>query len=277
MRDGLWRSRCSRIVGHGGVRVPLSGRACGRRWSSGWPRVRLRGADARATARVRYGSVLQPRNDGTQCVVLVLGMRRRCLGVPQDVQLVWLQYSLQRVQEETRIFWCPQVDIDGMQPVHVFALVHRVGRGEVPLRGDLVGTGRPTVIRVAEAVDGQGEEARVLVRVLDADCVQLWYHWVSSSLPVAGTWLLTTREGILLRRPGVVRDFDAPALLDGVVVEVDIGALVEAVVRRLVSRRGEIVVDVCKAAWVSVRAFPGAWRRPTASTKTLRPAAEALC
>jgi hypothetical protein len=170
MRDGLWRSRCSRIVGHGGVRVPLSGRACGRRWSSGWPRVRLRGADARATARVRYGSVLQPRNDGTQCVVLVLGMRRRCLGVPQDVQLVWLQYSLQRVQEETRIFWCPQVDIDGMQPVHVFALVHWVGRGKVPLGGVLVRAWCWTATLASKAINGKSEQARVLVRVLNPDC-----------------------------------------------------------------------------------------------------------
>ena len=167
----------------------------------------------------------------------MLGMRRRCLRIAQDVELVWLQHPLQRVEEETRIFWRPQVDIHGMQPVHVFALVHRVGRGEVPLRGVLVGTRCLAAIRAAEAVNGQGEETRVLVRVFDADCVQLWYHWVSSSLPAAGTWLLTTREGILLRRPRVVRDFNTPALLNGVVVEVDIGALVEAVVWRTVGGR----------------------------------------
>jgi hypothetical protein len=108
--------------------------------------------------------------------VLVLSMRRRCLRVAHDLKLVWLQYPLQRIQEKTRIFRCPEVNIHCMQPVQVFALVHRVRRREVPLGRVLVGTGRLTAILAAEAINGQGEETRVLIRVLDPDSVQLWYH-----------------------------------------------------------------------------------------------------
>jgi hypothetical protein len=50
----------------------------------------------------------------------------------------------------------------------------------------------------------------------------------------------------------MVRYLDATALPYWVVVEVDIGAFVEAVVRGLVSWWGEIVMDVCKAAFVSI-------------------------
>jgi len=45
----------------------------------------------------------------------------------------------------------------------------------------------------------------------------------------------------------MVRDFYAPTLAHRVVVEVDIGALVEAVVRGNLGRRGDVVVDVCEA------------------------------
>jgi hypothetical protein len=45
----------------------------------------------------------------------------------------------------------------------------------------------------------------------------------------------------------MVGDFYAATLLHGVVVEIDIGAFVEAVVRGFVRGRGEVVVDVCEA------------------------------
>ena len=55
---------------------------------------------------------------------------------------------------------------------------------------------------------------------------------------------LTARKSILLRCSGMVGDFYAATLLQGVVVEVDIGAFVEAVVRGFVRGRREVVVDV---------------------------------
>jgi hypothetical protein len=66
------------------------------------------------------------------------------------------------------------------------------------------------------------------------------------------------------------------ALLYRVVVEVDIGAFVEAMVRGLVGWWGEIVMNVCKAAQASVHVFLD-WGKLTVSSKTLHPAVEALC
>jgi hypothetical protein len=49
----------------------------------------------------------------------------------------------------------------------------------------------------------------------------------------------------------MVRYFDAATLPYGIMVEVNIGAFVEAVVRGFVSRWGEIIVDICKAVCFS--------------------------
>lgn len=46
----------------------------------------------------------------------------------------------------------------------------------------------------------------------------------------------------------MICDLYSPALLHGIVIEVDIAAFVEAVVRGPVRWRGEVVVDVCKSA-----------------------------
>lgn len=40
---------------------------------------------------------------------------------------------------------------------------------------------------------------------------------------------------------------DAPTLAHGIVVEIDIGALVEAVVRGVLCRRRDVVVHICEA------------------------------
>lgn len=61
------------------------------------------------------------------------------------------------------------------------------------------------------------------------------------------TGRLTASKGVLVRGAGVVRDLYATRLADGVVVEVDIGALVEAMVGWFLRRRGDVVVDVCEA------------------------------
>lgn len=63
---------------------------------------------------------------------------------------------------------------------------------------------------------------------------------------------LTTSECILSWSSGVVRDLDATTLAHGVVVQIDIRALVEPVVRGLMGRRGEIVMDVRESTKESV-------------------------
>jgi hypothetical protein len=59
---------------------------------------------------------------------------------------------------------------------------------------------------------------------------------------------LTARKCVLLWCSRMVGDFNAATLLHRVVVEVDIGAFVEAVVRGFDGGWGEVVVDVCEAA-----------------------------
>jgi hypothetical protein len=77
----------------------------------------------------------------------------------------------------------------------------------------------------------------------------------------------------------MVRYFYAPTLAHRVVVEVDIGAFVEAMMRRVMGRRGDVVVDICEAMYIRVSI---AWIRQkllllTASRGILRPALEASC
>ena len=47
--------------------------------------------------------------------------------------------------------------------------------------------------------------------------------------------------------------FYAATLAHGVVVEVDIGAFVESVVRGMLRRRGDVVMDICKPVSGSVK------------------------
>lgn len=55
-----------------------------------------------------------------------------------------------------------------------------------------------------------------------------------------------TSECILGWGSGIVGNFYASSLAHGVVIKIDIGALVEAVMRGLLRWRGEVVVDICK-------------------------------
>jgi hypothetical protein len=50
----------------------------------------------------------------------------------------------------------------------------------------------------------------------------------------------------------MVRYFYAPALAHRVVVEVDIGAFVEAMMRGVLRRRGDVVVNICEAIYMLV-------------------------
>jgi hypothetical protein len=60
---------------------------------------------------------------------------------------------------------------------------------------------------------------------------------------------LTASKGILIWCASVVCYLYPAALPYGIVVEVDIGAFVEAVVRGLLVWWGDVVVDVCEAAF----------------------------
>jgi hypothetical protein len=57
----------------------------------------------------------------------------------------------------------------------------------------------------------------------------------------------TAGEGILVGCASMVRYLYAPTLAHGIMVEVDIGAFVETVMRGLLGRWGDVVMDVCEA------------------------------
>ena len=67
------------------------------------------------------------------------------------------------------------------------------------------------------------------------------------SLVSRGCVRLTASKGILVWGSGVVCNLHAPSLAHGVVVEIDIGALIKSVVRGLVGWRGKVVMDICEA------------------------------
>jgi hypothetical protein len=76
----------------------------------------------------------------------------------------------------------------------------------------------------------------------------------------------------------VVRYLYATSLPYGIVVEVDIGALVETMMDWLLGGWGDVVMDVCEAITELVRIIlHGVDGVLTASTTTLRPAVEAYC
>lgn len=61
---------------------------------------------------------------------------------------------------------------------------------------------------------------------------------------------LTAGKGILVRCACIVRYLYTPTLAHGIVVKIDIGAFVEAVMRGRVSRRGQVVMHICEAVQV---------------------------
>jgi hypothetical protein len=84
---------------------------------------------------------------------------------------------------------------------------------------------RCAAVLATKAIDGEGEEAGVLVSVLDPDRVQLCVTSKVSSSSVYMHHLLggrTASKGILVRRASMICYFYAAGLLYGVVVEIDI-------------------------------------------------------
>lgn len=73
----------------------------------------------------------------------------------------------------------------------------------------------------------------------------------------------------------MIRYLYTTTLAHGIMVEVDIRAFVEAMVRGVLGRRGQIVVDVCEAKLLLVMSSILKHRGLTVSTKTPLPAAEA--
>jgi hypothetical protein len=99
------------------------------RWRWSWEA--MRGAGALTPQGSGNGYSLQILHDMAHAVP-ELGMC--CWRSAIDLQLVCVEYSLERVKEEGGIVCFPQVDVDCMNLVHVFILTPQVEGWNVPLR-----------------------------------------------------------------------------------------------------------------------------------------------
>jgi len=116
----------------------------------------------------------------------------------------------------------PEVDIQAVELVEVLVLVAQVVAREVPL-----------LLILNEGVCVKCESSGMLVAVLQSDEIE-----------GAG-------EGILLRCPGMVGYFELGLMGGGVVVDVQVAALAEAVVWRFTTGVGQVVVNIGEATSVS--------------------------
>ena len=166
-----------------------------------------------------------------------------------DCEVVGGKEALEGGEEEGSVGGGVEVDVDGVEAVEVFILVAGVvgWQAEVGL-----GLGRER----GEGIDGDGEEGGVLVVVGYEDVVQGWeglggvYGGVRRGL--------TAVEGVLVWRSCCIGDLDTCSSLCGILVEVEVGAFVKAMVRWLCSRRAVEVVDIGEAV-VSCQYMVSIW------------------
>lgn len=93
--------------------------------------------------------------------------------VPCNLQLMLLAYAAERVEEQRGVLRGPEVDVYGMQAVHVFAVAAGVGTWQMPLRHVMLSwAGCAAAALASEAVYGEGEETRVLVCLFYSDEVE---------------------------------------------------------------------------------------------------------
>jgi hypothetical protein len=64
--------------------------------------------------------------------------------------------------------------------------------------------------------------------------------------------ILTSIEGILLRRSSIIRYLNSCSAFASILEEINVRAFVEAVVRRVRCRRSVEVVNICKSAYISI-------------------------
>lgn len=138
----------------------------------------------------------------------------------------------------------------------------------MPLRDVLVGACCWTSAVSPECINSQVEQARMLVCLLYLDGVQLCVTESAGVDTAVHHWLLTASKSILLWCTGMIRDLYTASLAHGVVVEIDVGALVEAMMWGVLSWRGKVVVDICEAKVVSVVTRRGTVRSYSVNSDT---------
>lgn len=85
-----------------------------------------------------------------------------------------LHHPSQGIQKHARVVWCPKVDVYCVESIHVFALIMWIRDWEVPLGHVLLWRRSWAASLAAKGIDSQGEQAWVLVALLNLDSVELW-------------------------------------------------------------------------------------------------------
>ena len=153
-----------------------------------------------------------------------------------DVEAISGYDGLEVGKEGRGVLFCPEVDVQTIHLVQEFLLVSCIVAGDVPL----------ALISIVN-VDCQSEEGGLLVRVGYTRCIQV------------------AREGILVRRAGMVGDLKFGGISGWVMVDVDIAPPTETTVWRFRRWEGESVVDVCEAgsnvslSYCMIRSCEGCW------------------
>lgn len=167
--------------------------------------------------------------------------RARLIG---DLDLGGREEPADAVDELKSIAGGPKVDVEGVEAVVVLCLIVGVKGRQVPLA--LVDWG------ARDAVDSDGDETLLLVRVADSRVVEDCGGWhrrpeVSRCPPRNERKLLTALESVLVVGSGRVCYLDTSRPCVGILKEIDVGALVEAVMARAHCLGPVEVVDISKA------------------------------
>lgn len=128
------------------------------------------------------------------------------------------------IQELIDIVQGPEVNVQRVEAQEAMALIAGVSAWQSPfvLRCML------GLRRIADSIHGQRAESWESSRVSDMYVVQ------------------STVECILVWRSWIIGNLDSRLVLSGIVVDVQVGTLVKAMMERLWGRRSEVVMDVGK-------------------------------
>ncbi len=177
------------------------------------------------------GCLLELSHDWTHAVPVLCqsgrgrGGREWCVA---EVESAGSHDGLEMTDEDRGILLRPEVDIQAVELVEVLLLVARVVSWETPL-----------LLILDEGVYLQCEASGMLVAILRSDEIER-----------AG-------ESILLRCPGMVGYFKLGVMGGGVMVDVQVAALAEAVVWWFTAGVREVVVNIGEATSVSAKSSSG--------------------
>lgn len=112
------------------------------------------------------------------------------------------QHSSDLVHKLRSVLDCPKLYIHGMKLVRVFVLVSHVESRKIPFRSVCW---RSAILLIVLVTNGQRDERRLPVRILDMNPVHIYNSWVSAHINQRSlTGTLTPVKRILIRSHCVV-------------------------------------------------------------------------